>query len=323
MVDVVEESAVEMSQRSLKTLRKVAKASVTRKINEITSLMSAVENVNVVIAIESELDEAMENFYRAHDDYHRTLTTMEAQEESVSYLTEQVKKYLDFKEKVHLFRQRCERLSRSAFDSVQPSDSISQIGSKVRGERVHPSRTSSVIGHSRVSGCSRSSRASSVLSERVKLAAEKAAMIAEVSLLQESGSLAQERLRLEHQEKLLKLRTEIAKTEAKERVYEEFNVVEEEVPDNSRKFTAPVPQVEPRGVFERVSKSLNPDAKPWCPDQYRVVDKRSSGVHRAQRPQKRALRCWRLSTKCSYKWSNKSKHRNFPSLRLCLSMEIL
>ena len=119
--------------------------------------MCAVENVNVVIAIESELDEAMENLYRAHDDYHRTLTTMEAQEESVSYLTEKVKKYLDFKEKVHLFRQRCERLSRSAFDSVQPSDSISQIGSKVRGGRVHPSRTSSVIGHSRVSGCSRSS----------------------------------------------------------------------------------------------------------------------------------------------------------------------
>ena len=164
-------------------MRKVAKASVARKINEITSLICAVENVNVVIAIESELDEAMENFYRAHDDYHRTLTTVEAQEESVSYLTEQVKKYLDFKEKVHLFRQRCERLSRSAFDSVQPSDSISQIGSKVRGERGHPSRTSSVIGHSRVSGCSRSSRASSVLSERVKLPAEKAAIIAEVSLL--------------------------------------------------------------------------------------------------------------------------------------------
>ena len=226
------------------------------------------------------------NFTRAHGDYHRTLTTLEAQEESVSYLTEQVKKYLDFKEKVHLFRQRCEILSRPAFDSVQLSDSISQIGSKVRGERVHLSRTTSVFGHSRVLNCSRSSRASSVSSERVKLAAEKAAMIAEVSLLQESGSLAQERLRLEHQEKLLELRTEIAKTEAKERVYEEFNVVEEEVSDNSRKFAAPLPQVEPRGVFGRVSKSLDPDAKPWCPDQYQVVDERTSGVYGAQGPQK-------------------------------------
>ena len=73
----------------------------------------------------------------------------------------------------------------------------------MRGGRVHPSQVSSVAGRSRVSSCSRSSKASSVLSERVKLAAEKAAMVAEVSLLQESGSLAQERLRLEHQERAL------------------------------------------------------------------------------------------------------------------------
>ena len=107
MFDNTQEPRVEMSQRSLRTLLKVAKTSVTRKINEITSLMSAVENVNVIIASESEFDEAMENFYRAH----------------------------------------------------------------------------------------------------------------EVSLLRESGSLTQERLRLQHQEKLLKLRTEIAEAEARERVY--------------------------------------------------------------------------------------------------------
>ena len=57
MFDNVEVSTVEMSQRSLITSWKVAKASVKRK--EITSLMCAVENVDVVIAIESELDEAV------------------------------------------------------------------------------------------------------------------------------------------------------------------------------------------------------------------------------------------------------------------------
>ena len=118
-----------------------------------------------------------------------------------------------------------------------------------------------------------------MLSERGKLAAEKAAMVAEVSLLQESGSLTQERLRLDHQ-KLLKLSTEIAKTEAKVKVYEEFNAVEDEVPDHPRKF-APLPHVEPREVFERASKPLNPDAKPWRLD-YRVVDQRSSGVEGAR-----------------------------------------
>ena len=312
MFDDVEEPTVEMSQRSLKTSRKVAKASVTRKINEITSLMCAVENVNVVIAIESELDEAMEKFYRAHDDYHRSLTTAEAQEESVSYFTEQVRRYLDFKERIHLFRRRCERTSLPAFDSVQPSDSISQIGSKVREERVHPSQTSSVTGRSRVSSCSRSSRASSVLSERVKLAAERAAMVAEVSLLQESGSLAQERLRLEHQEKLLKLRTEIAKTEAKARVYEEFNAVEEEVPDHPRNFT-PLPHVEPRE--EKVSKPLNPGAKPWCPD-YRIVDQRSSGVHDARGPQSTGVEMLEAINKMQLQVEQQIKTQKLPKTEI-------
>ena len=95
-------------------------------------------------------------------------------------------------------RNKNQRISRPAFDIVQPSDSISEIGSRVRGERVHPSRTSCYC--SKVSSCLRSSRTISVSSERVKLAAEKAAMIAEVPLLQESVLLAQERLRFEHQE---------------------------------------------------------------------------------------------------------------------------
>ena len=50
----------------------------------------------------------------------------------------------------------------------------------MRKGRVHPSQTSSVTGRSRVSSCTRSSKASSVLSEKVKLPAETAAMVAEV-----------------------------------------------------------------------------------------------------------------------------------------------
>ena len=65
----------------------------------------------------------------------------------------------------------------------------------MREGRVHPSQTSSVTGRSRVSSCTRSSKASSVLSERVKLAAEKPAMVAEVFSFffffsEERGSLA-------------------------------------------------------------------------------------------------------------------------------------
>ena len=84
--------------------------------------MCAVENVKVVIAVESELDKAIENFYRAHDDYHRSLTRAKAQDESVSYFTEQVKKCLDFKKRIDPFRQRCERISLTAFDSCKKVD---------------------------------------------------------------------------------------------------------------------------------------------------------------------------------------------------------
>ena len=314
MLDDVEEPTLEMSQRRLKTARKVAKASVMRKMNEISSLMCAVENVNVVIAIESELDEAMENFHRAHDDYHHSLRNSEAQEELVSYFAEQVKKYLDFKESIGLFRQRCERISSPAIDRVQPSDSISQIGSKMREGHVHPSQTSSVAGRSGVSSCSRLLKASSVLSERVKRAAEKAAMVAEVSLFQESGSLAQERLRLEHQEKLLKLRTEIAKTEAKEKVYEEFNAVEEGVPDHPRKFT-PLPHVEPREVFETATNPLNPDAKPWRPD-YGIVDQRSSSVQGAGGQQSTCLEMLEAIDKMQLQVERQIKTQKLPKAEI-------
>lgn len=58
--------------------------------------------------------------------------------------------------------------------------------------------------------------------ERIRLAAEKAATIVEASFLSEQDSLAQERLHLEQQERLLKIKTEIAKTEAKAKIYEDF-----------------------------------------------------------------------------------------------------
>ena len=74
----------------------------------------------------------------------------------------------------------------------------------------------------------RSVRSISVTDERIRLAAEKAAMIFEASLLIEQDSLAQERLRLEQQERLLKLKTEIAKTEAKEKICEDFEVIDDE-----------------------------------------------------------------------------------------------
>ena len=54
--------------------------------------------------------------------------------------------------------------------------------------------------------------------ERIRLAGEKAVMIVEASLLSEQDSIPQERLCLEQQQRVLKLKTDIAKTEGKENV---------------------------------------------------------------------------------------------------------
>ena len=103
---------------------------------------------------------------------------------------------------------------------------------------------------------------------------------------------------------------EIAKNEAKERVYEEFNVIEEEVPDNLQKFM-PLPQVEPHGVFEKVGKSLNPDAKPWSLD-YRVVDKQSSGVDGAQGSQSMGIEMLEAINKMQLQVEEQIKTQKLP-----------
>ena len=88
--------------------------------------------------------------------------------------------------------------------------------------------------------------------ERIRLPAEKAAMIVEASLLSEQDSLAQERLRLEQQGRLLKLKTEIAKTEAKEKIYEDFEVIDDEYSSQIR------PSSGQSGVKVEPSFRINP-----------------------------------------------------------------
>ena len=56
------------------------------------------------------------------------MTTLEGQKELVNYLVVQVMKFLDFKEKIHWFRQHSKRIYSSANGGVQPSDSISSAG---------------------------------------------------------------------------------------------------------------------------------------------------------------------------------------------------
>ena len=248
----------EVFQR-FKERRKVTKASVTRRINDIEKLLCVIDNFDEVIAAEKVFDEAMERFYRAHEDYHQVLQTVEERQMSIIYLRDQVKLYQDFKERINRYLEISRRVltpterggehlsdtvsrldprvgeelqvvGSQVEDHIQPHDSVGQIELRPNAKqqpRVLQSRSGS--GTASVSRASqRSARSISVAGERIRLAAEKAAMIVEASLLSEKDSLAQERLRLEQKERLLKLKTEIAKTEAKEKIYEDFEVIDDE-----------------------------------------------------------------------------------------------
>ncbi|XP_067030834.1 uncharacterized protein [Acropora muricata] len=109
-MDVIEVRA-EVFQR-LKERRKVTKASVRRRINDIEKLLCVIDNFDEVIAAEKVLDEAMERFYRAHGDYHQILQTVEERQMSIIYLRDQVKLYQDFKDgnplNYHLFMKTIE-----------------------------------------------------------------------------------------------------------------------------------------------------------------------------------------------------------------------
>ena len=97
-MDVTEVTA-EVFQR-LKERRKVTKASVTRTINDIEKLLCVIDNFDEVIAAEKVLDEAMERFYQAHEDYHQILQKVEEHEMSIIYIHDQVKLYQDFKDRI-------------------------------------------------------------------------------------------------------------------------------------------------------------------------------------------------------------------------------
>ena len=106
----VTEMGAEVFQR-LKERRKVTKASVTRRINDIEKILCVIENFDEVIEAEKVLDEAMERFYRAHEDYHQILQTVEERQMSIIYLRDQVKLYQDFKDRISRYLEISRRVS--------------------------------------------------------------------------------------------------------------------------------------------------------------------------------------------------------------------
>ena len=132
-MDVTEVRA-EVFQR-LKEKRKVTKASVTRRINDIEKLLFVIDNFDEVIAAEKVLDKAMERFYRAHEDYHQILQTVEERQMSNIYLRDQVKLYQDFKDRISRYLEISRRvLTPTARSGEHLTDTVSQVDPRVAEE---------------------------------------------------------------------------------------------------------------------------------------------------------------------------------------------
>ena len=187
-----------------KKARSSAKGIVTKKIKEISGLMTDETNVNEVIRKSAELEEAFKKFQEVHEEIHSQLEELEAIEESGNYYELVLDQVKQLQENIDLWLAGVEasRLAKS-FD-VNPEDSVSNIGSR------------SVTSHtSRSSRMSRSSSASA----RARAAARKAILEAEVATLKRLHQIEEEELKLRQRKNQLKLETEMAKAEAEEIAY--------------------------------------------------------------------------------------------------------
>ena len=198
--------ALNMDEEQRKTCfnaRKAAKSAVTRKENEILDEMCSFEETNLQ-SVKSKMDElveSMERFRKKHSDFHSLLLDGAERQASEEYLEDVEEKYLHIMDKIKNYKQSVER--KLASTEILLGESAGGAGSLRSGR----------------------SRRSSVSSARVKAAAKKAVLQAEMAALDKQTQLEEEEMRLtillKQKKEKLRLETEMAKAHAEETVLAE------------------------------------------------------------------------------------------------------
>ena len=201
--------ALNMDEEQRKTCfnaRKAAKSAVTRKENEILDEMCSFEETNLQ-SVKSKMDElveSMERFQKKHSDFHSLLLDGAERQSSEEYFEDVEEKYLHIMDKIKNYKQSVER--KLASTEILLGESAGGAGS-LRSSR------------------SGRSRRSSVSSARVKAAAKKAVLQAEMAALDKQTQLEEEEMRLtillKQKKEKLRLETEMAKAHAEETVLAE------------------------------------------------------------------------------------------------------
>ena len=208
-MSAVDEDVLNERPLRLKNSRSGHLSTVTARLNEIDTLLSNEENIDLVKEKLTDFTAAFEAFKEAHIlylSYVQDETCIARCQESFD---REVVRRDDFSRRVQEWIVRTEEAVRLN-SQVSPDDSASNGGFRFA------SKSSRRPGRSSCSRGSRESSCSSLSVVRAKEAARTAELKAEAAVFKKRQFLEEQRFRLKQEEKLLSLETEIAKSQARE-----------------------------------------------------------------------------------------------------------
>ena len=229
-----------------KTARESAKAVLTRKMNEITELITDINNFQRVQSAYCEFEEASRKFFLAHKNFHAKLSHEDDLGESNAYYEAEVRRTCAFEDKIRSWLSNNENTSTlkngtDLSNEIKPSDSVSNVGT----DCVSKSSRKSKSIRSEVSLLSsRCSSKESVTSAKAAAAARKVVLQEEALRLNRRQQLQKQELFLKRQMEELELETKIVQAVAEERTYSEIGAPENvnvDQCDKSHKLSCTLP----------------------------------------------------------------------------------
>ena len=173
----------------LRKSRSAAKASITKKIKEVTECFSNCENVGDVRLKAQEFHNTANNFRDAHNAYHASLDDEFEIQDSQEYFECETQRIVNFQRTLdEWFAKAKDKRLRKEESEVDPRDSISNAGSRSRARSKKSLRSGSRV-----------SEISSAFSPRTAAAAKRASLAAEAASLRKQQTLQEEELQLQHE----------------------------------------------------------------------------------------------------------------------------
>ena len=221
--------------RTLKQRRSALKGSITRKTNDIESLMSSrsYDNKNIVKEKLEALSLLMREFETTHREYQNYLKDEVDIEESNEYFQSVKKSFINIDVSVQQWIYNVEKSVENQGNFL-PHDSAS----------VEREPAPSIIESRSSSRSSKLSSCSSISSLKAKAIAKRAMLESEAKSMMKLQAIEEEEFRLQQRKKKLEIQAEIEKAAAEEQAYvhaeeEENNFLSFQVPPESKSVSSP------------------------------------------------------------------------------------